>query len=139
MERQIQLLMDIQSRNDIELLINNFYNKVKEDNTIGFIFSDIAKVNWEKHLPVMYDFWETLLLDAASYRKNAMEVHYTLNRKVPLEEIHFKRWLQLFSETVDELFSGKIATMAKTKAKSIASLMQFKMKQDNDGLTITGK
>ena len=128
MERQIQLLMDIRSREDIELLINSFYTKVKKDDTIGFIFNDIAKVNWEKHLPVMYDFWETLLLDATSYRKNAMEVHYTLNRRVPLEESHFQRWLELFLATVDELFSGKIAGMAKTKAKSIASLMQFKMK-----------
>ncbi len=138
MERQIQLLMDIQSREHIELLINSFYIKVRKDDTIGFIFNDIAKVNWEQHLPIMYDFWETLLLDATSYRKNAMEVHYTLNRRVHLVEIHFHRWLQLFSETVDELFSGKIASMAKTKAKSIASLMQFKMKQENDGPSITG-
>ena len=131
--------MDIQSREDIEIMIKSFYNKVKKDDTIGFIFNDIAKVNWEQHLPVIYDFWETLLLDATSYSKNAMEVHYTLNRKVPLKEIHFQRWLQLFSATVDELYSGKIATMAKTKAKSIASLMQFKIKQENDGLTIEGK
>ena len=131
--------MDIQSRNDIEMLINSFYNKVKSDDTIGFIFNDIARVNWEKHLPVMYNFWETLLLDATSYRNNAMEVHYSLNRKVPLNEKHFQRWLELFSETVDELFSGKIATSAKTKAKSIASLMQYKMKQDNEGPFITGK
>lgn len=131
--------MDIQSREDIELLIKSFYSKVKKDDIIGFIFNDIAKVNWEHHLPIIFDFWETLLLDAASYRKNAMEVHYTLNRKVPLEETHFRRWLNLFSETVDDLFTGRIATMAKTKAKSIASLMQFKMKQDNDGLTTTGK
>jgi len=132
--------MDIQSRKDIEMLISSFYNKVKSDDTIGFIFNDIARVNWEKHLPVMYNFWETLLLDATSYRNNAMEVHYSLNRKVPLNEIHFQRWLKLFSETVDELFSGKIATSAKTKAKSIASLMQYKMKQDKEGpLSIENK
>ena len=128
--------MDIQSRKDIELLINTFYEKVKKDDTIGFIFNDIAKVNWEQHLPIMFDFWETLLLDVVSYSKNAMEVHYTLNRKIPLEEKHFQRWLQLFSETVDDLFTGNIATMAKTKAKSIAALMQFKMKQEKSGLTI---
>jgi len=131
--------MDIQSRKDIELLINSFYNKVKRDATIGFIFNDIARVNWEQHLPVMYNFWETLLLNATSYRNNAMEVHYSLNRKVPLNETHFQRWLELFSETVDELFSGKIAISAKTKAKSIASLMQYKMKQDNEGSFTTGK
>lgn len=131
--------MDIQSRKDIEILVKSFYDKVIKDESIGFIFTDIAKVNWVQHLPVMYDFWETLLLDAASYRKNAMEVHYVLNRKFPLEEKHFSRWLQLFSETVNELFSGEKATQAKKKAKSIADLMQYKMKQDDSGLDITNK
>ena len=130
--------MDIQSRTDIELLLNTFYEKVKKDDTIGFIFNDIAKVNWEHHIPVICDFWETLLLGASSYTKNAMQVHYTLNRIVPLEEKHFQRWLQLFSETVDNLFSGDIATQAKSKARSIASLMQFKMKQENNGLDKAG-
>ena len=63
-----------------------------------------------------------------------MEVHYILNRKVPFQEKHFEQWLKLFFETVDQLFSGKTASMAKTKAKSIAALMQFKMKQENEGL-----
>src|SRR5688572_25660178 len=130
--------MDISSRKDIELLMKNFYDKVKKDNTIGPIFNDIARVNWEHHIPIICDFWETLLLDAASYRKNVMEVHFILNRKMPLEEKHFKVWLQLFSETVDELFTGNKATMAKTKAKSIAALMQFKIKGETGGLSISG-
>jgi hemoglobin len=130
--------MDIESRMDIELLMATFYEKVKKDDTIGYIFNDIAKINWEHHIPIICDFWETLLLNATSYSKNAMAVHYTLNRKVPLEERHFQRWLQLFFETVDDLFTGDIATMAKKKAKSIAALMQFKMKQENTGLNITG-
>ena len=130
--------MDIRSRIDIELLMAAFYEKVKNDDTIGYIFNDIAKVNWDHHLPIICDFWETLLLDSNSYSRNAMAVHYTLNRKVPLEEKHFQRWLQLFFETVDDLFAGEIATMAKKKAKSIGSLMQFKMKQENSGLNITG-
>lgn len=128
--------MDIQSRSDIELLLNSFYEKVRKDNTIGFIFNDIARVNWEHHIPVICDFWETLLLGASSYTKNAMQVHYTLNRIVPLEEKHFQRWVQLFSETVDDLFSGDIAIQAKSKATSIASLMQFKINQQNNDLTI---
>lgn len=115
------------------MLMATFYEKVKKDDIIGYIFNDIAKINWKHHIPIICDFWETLLLGATSYRKNAMAVHYTLNRKIPLEEKHFQRWLQLFFETVDELFTGDIAIMAKTKAKSIASLMQLKMKQENTG------
>jgi len=128
--------MDIQSRSDIELLMATFYEKVRKDDTIGYIFNDIAKINWEHHIPVICDFWETLLLNAVSYSKNAMAVHYALNRKIQLEEKHFQRWLQLFFDTVDDLFSGNTATMAKKKAKSIASLMQYKMTQENNGLNI---
>ena len=127
--------MDIQSREDIELLMTSFYEKVKKDDTIGFIFNDVARVNWEHHIPVICDFWETILLDAASYKKNAMEVHYILNRKVAFEEKYFQRWLSLFFETVDQFFTGKVAALAKTRAKSIADLMQFKMNQENSGLT----
>jgi len=130
--------MDITSRKDIELLMEKFYDKVKKDDTIGPVFNDIAKVNWAHHIPIICDFWETLLLDAASYRKNVMEVHFNLNRKIPLEEKHFQVWLQLFTQTLDEYFAGEKAEMAKKKAKSIAALMQFKIKNNNGGLSISG-
>jgi len=130
--------MDIISRKDIELLMEKFYDKVKTNDTIGPIFNDVAKVNWAHHIPIICDFWETLLLDSPSYRKNVMEVHFNLNRKIPLEEKHFRAWLKLFTDTVDEYFAGEKAEMAKKKAKSIAALMQFKIKGDSSGLAISG-
>ena len=123
--------MDISSREHIETLINTFYEKVKRDDQIGFIFNDVMKVNWEQHLPVMYDFWETLLLNAGKYARDTMGLHFEVNRQVNLKQEHFTRWLALFSETVDELFQGEIATMATQRAKSIAGIMQFKMNQVN--------
>ncbi|HET9434878.1 MAG TPA: group III truncated hemoglobin [Chitinophagaceae bacterium] len=129
--------MDISSRKDIELLMEKFYDKVKKDNTIGPVFTDVAKVNWAHHIPIICDFWETLLLDAASYRKNVMEVHFNLNRKTPLKERHFQVWLKLFLETVDEYFAGEKAELAKKKAQSIAALMQIKIKGGHGGLPIS--
>ena len=131
--------MDISSRKDIELLMHEFYEKVRKNETIGPIFNDVAKVNWAHHIPIICDFWETLLLDSASYRNNMMEVHFNLNRKTPLEEVHFQVWLKLFSETVDEQFSGSKAELAKKKARSIAALMQFKIKGGTGGLSISGR
>ena len=131
--------MDITTREDIMQLVNRFYEQVRADDTIGFIFNDIAKVNWEKHLPVMYDFWETILLDTAAYKENVMGVHFSLNRKVPLEEKHFTRWLQLFNSTLDSLFQGEVAELARKRAGSVAALMQFKMKQENEGFNISKK
>ncbi len=118
---------DISNRKDIEILIIQFYEKVKPDPTIGFIFTKLVPINWEHHIPMIVDFWETILLDNPVYKKNAMEAHYDLNNKIPLQKIHFDTWLSLFTTTVDELFIGKIATLAKTRAKSIAAVMQFKM------------
>jgi hemoglobin len=76
---------------------------------------------------VIVDFWESILLDNPVYKKNAMEVHYDLNKKVPLQKAHFDSWLQLFTSTVDELFEGKVAKEAKIRAGSIAGVMLFKM------------
>jgi len=118
---------DIESRVDIEQLIVAFYEKVKLDTTIGFIFNDVVKMDWPHHIPVIVDFWETILLDNPVYKKNAMEVHYDLNKKVPLKKEHFESWMLLFASTVDELFEGKVATSAKVRAQSIASVMLFKM------------
>jgi hemoglobin len=123
---------DISSRQDIEQLIITFYEKVKPDPTIGFIFTDIVKIDWEHHIPVIVDFWESILLDNPIYQKNAMEVHYHLNNKMPLQKEHFKTWLNLFISTVDDLYEGKIAALAKTRAKSIAAVMQHKMDNFNN-------
>lgn len=123
---------DIETRADIENLVNLFYHYVKQDKTIGFIFNDVVKMNWETHIPLITDFWETILLDNPVYKKNAMEVHYDINRKLPLKVEHFESWLQLFNNTIDELYQGEKANLAKTRAKSIAAVMQFKMNDSNN-------
>jgi len=120
---------DIENRQDIQLLVNSFYEKVKQDPEIGFIFNDIVKVNWEKHLPVMYDFWENTLFYSGGYTGNPMEMHQRLHQRVPLTAAHFKRWTHLFTSTVDELFNGEKALLAKQRAISISTLMQIKIIQ----------
>ena len=122
---------DIEIRADIDRLIVQFYEKVKIDDTIGFIFNDVVKINWEKHIPVIVDFWETILLDNPVYSKNAMEKHFDLNKITPLSKQHFERWLLLFTTTVDELFTGEKAELAKKRAAGISSVMEFKIGEIN--------
>lgn len=121
----------ITSRADIQLLVDSFYEKVKTDAVIGYIFQDIAQVDWGKHLPVMYDFWEQLLLDSNRYGRNTMAPHFALNQKIPLQPVHFDRWILLFETTVSELFTGEKAELAISRAHSIKDIMQFKMQQIN--------
>ena len=120
---------DIETREDIEKMLRSFYNLVLNDDELRFIFIDVAHMNLEEHLPVITDFWETILLDNPVYKKNAMQVHYDLNKKVKLLPKHFEKWLLLFNNNMDEMFTGKRAELAKIRAKGIAGLMQHKMEE----------
>jgi hemoglobin len=122
---------DIENSDDVKLLIDSFYTRVREDDVIGYIFNDIAKVDWPKHLPRMYAFWEFLLLQKESYQGNPLEPHRRLHAMVPLTEAHFTRWLKLFTETVDSLFKGLRAEDAKNRAKLIAMTWQPKFTNPN--------
>lgn len=116
---------DIQSRADIELMVNSFYAKVKSDDMIGYFFTEVAKVNWEKHLPVMYNFWENILFHTSNYEGNPMNTHQQLHYKKPITMQHFQRWNSLFTHTVDELFEGENAEMIKQRSVSISTVMQI--------------
>lgn len=115
---------DIIGRNELELLINTFYDKVKGNSVIGFMF---AHVNWEKHLPIMYAFWENTLFYAGGYTGNPLKTHQALNKICPLNAAHFHAWQKLFIATVDELFEGEKAELAKQRAISISTVMQIKI------------
>ena len=117
---------DIRNRKDIEKLVNTFYDKIKTDVVIGYLFNDVAKVNWEKHLPKMYDFWENILFYTANYEGNPMEKHKELHQKSPLNSSHFNHWNMLFTKTVDELFEGKKADEIKNRALNISAAMMYK-------------
>ncbi len=118
---------DITNRTDIELLVNTFYDKVKINKIIGHIFYDIAKVDWESHLPKMYSFWASLLLAEHSFSGNPMQKHIELSKLTSMSEIQFSEWLSLFIQTTDELFEGDKAEEAKTRAANIARLMLHKI------------
>lgn len=117
----------LEDRADIEVLVNRFYDKVGRDEKIGFFFNDVAKVDWSQHLPKMYAFWETLLFGQISYKGNPMAVHFLINAEVPIEKDHFAHWLALWTETVEENFTGEMADLAIYKATNIANLMAHKM------------
>ncbi len=118
---------EIQTREDVVLLVNTFYSKIKSNDLLGPIFSDIARIEWDQHLPIMYSFWSSILLEEHSYRGNPMIKHILLSQKTPMTDLHFSEWLRLFVETVDQLFIGRIAEEAKVRAANIARLMLHKI------------
>jgi hemoglobin len=111
---------DIETRADCERLVRSFYGRALLDPVIGFIFVDVARLDLEAHVPRITSFWETVLLGARSYSGGAFRPHLEINAKVPLRRGHFERWLWLWEQTVDELFAGPRAELAKEHAQRVA-------------------
>jgi len=118
-------MKDIETREDIKLLVDTFYVKVEQNKELGALFNEVAKVDWESHLPKMYDFWETLLFHKMVYKGNPMRIHKMVHQMQSLKKTDFDIWLNLFDKTVNELFSGERAELAKTRALSVATSIQL--------------
>lgn len=119
-------MQDIENRADIDLLMKEFYEKALADDKIGYLFTEVAKLDLEHHLPVIGDFWESLLLGARNYQRhgrNPLQVHGELHQKSPLKFEHFERWLELFNDCIDRSFEGERADFAKQRAGMIANRM----------------
>jgi len=120
---------DITDRNDLLRLLALFYSKLLTDKSISYLFTDIAKIDMPHHLDILVDFWDSILFQKDVYGKNAMQPHMILHQKSPLQKHHFQTWLKYFNESVDELFEGEKAFLAKERALSIATVMQIKVSQ----------
>lgn len=123
---------DISNRADIELLVNTFYNGVRNDVSLANIFDEIMNVNWEKHLPKMYDFWENVLFHTGNYSGHPFQPHIQVNQKITLTNDHFDTWIKIFETTVDNLFAGKKADEAKLRAASIKHIFNTKINYINN-------
>jgi len=108
--------VEIVSAKEVKILVDSFYDKVNKDVLLAPIFNSFAKVDWEKHLPIMYRFWGSILLGEGSYNGAPFPKHLPL----PITDEHFERWVQLFKETVDGNFVGLNAQEAKKRAETIA-------------------
>jgi hemoglobin len=116
-------MRDIESEADIRQLVDTFYGSIRDDALLNPIFSDIAQVNWEHHLPKMYAFWSGLILGQPGYEGQPFPPHL----KLPVEREHFVRWLELFRAAVDQLFAGPRAQRAKDAAGSIAHTFAMRL------------
>ncbi len=114
---------DISNIEDIKLLVNTFYEKVQNDDLIGPIFNEKMIGRWPEHLEKMYRFWQTLLLEEHTYSGSPFPPH----KHLPVNQSHFDRWMEIFTETVDSLFAGKLAEEAKVRAANMAYMFNYKI------------
>jgi hemoglobin len=124
---------DIETRADCERLVRAFYGRALVDPIIGFLFTDVAKLDLEQHVPRITNFWDTILLGSRSYGGGAFRPHIELHFKVPLTRGHFDRWLYLWTMTVDELFAGERAELAKSHAIRVAAAFESRLRSFDAG------
>ena len=120
-------MKDIESRSDIETVLVSFYQKAFTDNLIGRFFTEVVPLNLTTHLPVITDFWEAVIFNTHSYRKNVMEIHQHIHQLSSIKKQHLDRWVQIFTITIDEHFAGEKTNLMKQRAASIATLMDIKL------------
>ncbi len=135
---------EIETFEDIVTLVDTFYQKIQVDPMLGPAFNDVAKIDWDTHLPRMYSFWETILFGKPGYKGNPAEVHSQLNDKMKahgseLTLDHFDHWIALFQQTVDELFVGERAERAKKSAYQQGRGLTVHLFQYTDFFTLRSK
>lgn len=118
---------DIESREELEEFLRAFYKKAFADELIGHFFTEVIPLDLNIHIPVIANFWESIVFNKPSYRKNVMEVHQHIHHLSKIQKHHLDRWVKLFTETLDDIFEGPKAELMKQRARSIATLMDIKL------------
>lgn len=121
---------DIQTQEDLYLLVDEFYKKLLADDSISYIFTDVVKIKIEEHLPILVTFWSQGILGTGGYTRNLTQLHLDIDTKEHLTPELFNIWLNHFYTTVDENFQGSKAEQIKTQALSISTIMQIKISQN---------
>ena len=119
---------DIKTREDVYLLVSSFYEKVRKDTVLGPFFNDVI-TDWEAHLNRLTNFWESSLFLKTKYLGNPLEAHVKVDKENDnkITELHFGLWLNLWLQTIDELFEGDYADNAKSRARKMGTFLYLKI------------
>ena len=123
-------MTDIENNDHIKTFVNAFYIKVRSDDLLAPVFeSKITQENWPAHLEKMYGFWNMIIFGDTTYKGQPFDKHADL----PVNNMHYQRWIELFKITIDENFSGEKADSVKLRAEGIANIFSFKSEQMQTG------
>lgn len=121
---------DIETREELEEFLRAFYKNAFADELIGRFFTEVVPLDLKTHIPVIANFWESIVFNKPSYRKNVMEVHKHIHDLSKIQKPHLDRWVKIFTETLNGNFEGPKTELMKQRARSIATLMDIKLNHD---------
>lgn len=124
---------DITAKDDIQVLVDSFYAVARQDELLGPIFNTIIGDDWSHHLPKMYDFWNMVIFAVPGYAGQPVKAHVDVDKRTPMNQEHFDRWLELWKANVDNRFAGEYAEIAKNKAALMANMIHIKVEMGRKG------
>ena len=111
---------DVEEPDDVAELVKRFYSDVAQDDLLGPLFTDVARVDWSAHLPKLTAFWCRALFGLPGYEGNPFKAHLDVHERSAFTLAHFHRWLDLFEETIDLGWCGPNADRMKDLANRVA-------------------
>ncbi len=124
---------DIQNREDVFLLVSEFYKKVRIDSVLGPFFNTVIS-DWDVHIQRLTTFWESSLFLKTRYIGNPLQAHIKVDKdnKNSITELHFGLCLNLWYQTIDELFEGDYAENAKRRARKMGTFLYLNIFQSRN-------
>lgn len=121
---------EIKNRADVQLLVETFYKKIRKHAILGPIFNEII-TDWPAHLELLTNFWETQLFLKRTYFGNPVTAHQEVDGKMngTITSEHFGLWLNEWFATIDELFEGETAWIAKNRAQKMSTMLYLQIFQ----------
>lgn len=113
---------DLSTRDDLELLLRDFYRRAFADDLLGHVFVDVVHMDLEEHLPRIVGFWQKVLFNTGGYDGRTMQVHRDVHERIPLTAEHFARWLGLWRASLDAGFRGPVTEQADAHARRMAAV-----------------
>lgn len=102
---------------NITTMVHEFYARVREHEIIGPVFNDRLEGRWDFHLESMVNFWSNVLLRTGRYFGNPLMKHRNVSA---MRREHFADWLDLFRETLDDIYEPEVADVIHLAAQRMA-------------------
>lgn len=103
----------------IRTVVHRFYDAIRADPMLGPVFgAKIVEDRWPVHLARMCDFWSSSLLRSGRYDGRPLPPHLRIDG---LGEAHFRRWLELFKATLEEVCPASVRPLFMVRALRMAN------------------